>query len=147
RTNQYILCSNSYYTTIGVSFCHDTAATEIYTLSLHDALPISVGLKTDKNGYFYTSTAYGSFTITIEKEGYQTYQETVNHQGVTTRTFYLSSLSLEDDFEFLDEIIIDASINKIDVRKPEMSVNKLTAAEIKKMPVVLGETDILKSIL
>src|SRR5690606_1985929 len=45
----------------------------------------SVGLKTDQNGYFYTSTAYGTFTITIEKEGYQTYQETVNHQGITTK--------------------------------------------------------------
>lgn len=49
--------------------------------------------------------------------------------------------------EDLDEIIIDASVNKINIRKPEMSVNKLTSEEIKKMPVVLGETDILKSIL
>lgn len=103
--------------------------------------------KSDKNGYFYTSTAYGTYTITVEKEGFQTYQEVINHQGVTEKKFYLIPVNFEDDFEFLDEIIIDATINKIDVRKPEMSVNKLTAAEIKKIPVVLGETDILKSIL
>src|SRR5690606_26726576 len=48
--------------------------------------------------------------------------------------------------EDLDEIIIDASVNKINIRKPEMSVNKLTSEEIKKMPVDLGETDFLKSI-
>lgn len=52
-----------------------------------------------------------------------------------------------DDNEDLEEIVIDATVNKIDVRKPEMSVNKLTAEEIKKLPVVLGETDILKSLL
>ena len=49
--------------------------------------------------------------------------------------------------ENLDEIIIDTTINKVDIRKPEMSVNKLTAEEIKKLPVVLGETDILKTLL
>lgn len=47
----------------------------------------------------------------------------------------------------LEEIIIDKTIPTIDIRKPEMSVNKLTAEEIKKLPVVLGETDILKSLL
>src|SRR5690606_29927120 len=49
--------------------------------------------------------------------------------------------------EDLDDIIIDASVNKMNIRKPEMSVNKLTSEEIKKMPVVVGETDILESIL
>src|SRR5262245_65075989 len=28
-----------------ILFCNDTATTEIYTLSLHDALPISIGWK------------------------------------------------------------------------------------------------------
>ena len=36
---------------------------------------------------------------------------------------------------------------KTDIRKPEMSINKLSIATIKKMPVVLGEVDVLKSIL
>lgn len=49
--------------------------------------------------------------------------------------------------ESLDEIIIDTTINKVDIKKPEMSVNKLSAEEIKKLPVVLGETDILKTLL
>lgn len=63
---------------------------------------------------------------------------------------FLNATSQEvetDKSEDLDEIVIDTSVNKINIRKPEMSVNKLTAEEIKKMPVVLGETDVLKSIL
>ncbi len=53
----------------------------------------------------------------------------------------------EPEDEELEAVIIDASINKINIRKPEMSVNKLTAEEIKKAPVILGETDVLKTIL
>ena len=33
------------------------------------------------------------------------------------------------------------------IRKPEMGVNKLSISAIKKMPVVLGEVDVIKSIL
>ena len=52
-----------------------------------------------------------------------------------------------NETEELEEIIIDKTINTVDIKKPEMSVNKLTAEEIKKLPVVLVETDILKSLL
>lgn len=52
-----------------------------------------------------------------------------------------------NETEELEEIIIDKTINTIDIKKPEMSVNKLTSEEIKKLPVVLGETDILKTLL
>src|SRR5690554_5465702 len=67
----------------------------------------SFGLKTAKNGYFYTSKAYGTFTVTIEKEGFQTHQEVINHQVATEKKFYLIPVNFEDDFEFLDEIVID----------------------------------------
>ncbi len=107
----------------------------------------TIAKKTNEEGYFYSSKTYGSFTLTIEKEGYQTYSEEINHTGATTKTFYLTPINIANSVEELDEIIINASVNKIDIRKPEMSVNKLTAEEIKKLPVVLGETDILKSLL
>lgn len=103
-----------------------------------------VSQKSDENGYFFSSTSFATFTITIEKTGYETYTEEINHTEAATRTFYLTPIYSEADV--LDEIVITTS-NKINIRKPEMSVNKLTAAEIKKAPVVLGETDILKTIL
>lgn len=103
-----------------------------------------VSQKSDENGYFFSSTSFATFTITIEKTGYETYTEEINHTEAATRTFYLTPIYSEADE--LDEIVITTS-NKINIRKPEMSVNKLTAAEIKKAPVVLGETDILKTIL
>src|SRR5437016_13845460 len=40
RTSTYFLISSSYFC-FSLFFFNDTATTEIYTLSLHDALPIS----------------------------------------------------------------------------------------------------------
>ena len=48
--------------------------------------------------------------------------------------------------EVLDEVIITEK-NKTNTRKPEMSVNKMSIATIKQMPAVLGEVDVIKSIL
>lgn len=104
-------------------------------------------IKTDANGYFYSSTPNSSFTLTIEKDGYNVYSEEITFQESITRDYYLTSKTNINSNEQLDEIIITTNQKKLNIRKPEMSVNTLTAAEIKKMPVVLGETDVLKSIL
>lgn len=104
-------------------------------------------IETNEKGYFFIRLNQETFSISINKEGYEVLEEIIEPQRVTEKTFYLTPTPFQNDFEFLDEIVIDLNTNKIDIRKPEMSVNKLTSAEIKKMPVVLGETDVLKSIL
>src|SRR6266480_7472747 len=48
-------------------FFKDTAATEIYTLSLHDALPISI--VKDPNSQTVTSGGTATFTITVLNTG------------------------------------------------------------------------------
>src|SRR5690606_7481774 len=47
----------------------------------------------------------------------------------------------------LDEIMITTNTQKTNIKKAEMSVNKLSMSTIKEMPAVLGEVDVLKSIL
>src|SRR5256885_10117234 len=50
-------------------FFNDTATTEIYTLSLHDALPISTIRQTDGAPMvFYSSTSGDLFELTIRSE-------------------------------------------------------------------------------
>src|SRR5690606_40474241 len=53
---------------------------------------------------------------------------------------------LEERAEALDEVVL-TDADKPSVRKPQMSVNALSSASIKKIPVVLGEADVIKSIL
>src|SRR3712207_7851446 len=45
-------------------FFNDTATTEIYTLSLHDALPISCGLKDDSMHAGYTNKIFIKLRLT-----------------------------------------------------------------------------------
>lgn len=98
---------------------------------------------TDSEGHFQTELAAGNYTIYAEYLGYESFQKSFSITA--DQTLNITLKTLED--EYLDEIVIIADGKKLDVRKPQMSVNTLTAAEIKKLPVVLGETDILKSIL
>ncbi|UUV21370.1 TonB-dependent receptor [Paenimyroides aestuarii] len=96
---------------------------------------------TNENGDYSIIAESGTYQISVYVDGYGYSTQKVNVKKDTKINFYVAP-----DTEALDEIVINAT-NKINIRKPEMSVNKLTAAEIKKAPVVLGETDILKTIL
>ncbi len=49
--------------------------------------------------------------------------------------------------EEFDEVIIKTDNEKLNIRNPQMSVNTLNASTIKRIPVVLGEVDLLKSII
>lgn len=100
-------------------------------------------LTTDASGNFKTELAAGTYTLFSEYSDYEMYQAKINIPETNQITIVLN----KPNDDYLDEIIIYTDGKKLDVRKPQMSVNTLTAAEIKKLPVVLGETDILKSIL
>ena len=50
------------------------------------------------------------------------------------------------DTENLDEVVIEANSEKLNIRSSQMSTNTLSVNTIKKIPVVLGEVDVIKSI-
>ena len=97
-----------------------------------------------------TTNEYGFFSITLP-EG--TYKTQVSYLGYTTveQTIVLDknqtlNYSLEESTETLDDVVITKNVEKISLRKPQMSVNSLSIKTIKQMPVVLGEVDVIKSI-
>lgn len=99
---------------------------------------------------FAISNEYGFYSITLPNGNYQlsiSYvgYETVEEQISLTQNLK-KSYSLTESNEILEEVIITEK-TKSNTRKAEMSVNKLSIATIKQMPVLLGEVDIIKSIL
>lgn len=93
---------------------------------------------------------YGFYSITIPEGNYEIHFTSI---GFTSKivTINLSenkviNLSLTTDLEELDEVIIKTDNEKLNIRNPQMSVNTLKASTIKKIPVVLGEADVLKAI-
>ncbi len=97
---------------------------------------------TNEYGYYVMTLPEGQYTLEVNSVGYTVHTETISITENTRKNISLGSSDV-----MIDEIQITASSKATNIRKPEMSINKLTVEEVKKMPVVLGEVDILKSIL
>ena len=103
---------------------------------------LKTGVTTNEYGFYSITVPKGNYTIQISYLGYQTIEESISLDQNKKNNFKLFSNETA-----LKEVVITDSRTKTDIRKPEMSVNKLSISTIKKMPVVLGEVDVLKSIL
>lgn len=97
---------------------------------------------TDVNGKYSFNLKKGNYIFYFDYIGYTPTSKTFNIVKNTTQKVYLTPQA-----ETLNELVIVQNSKRIDVKKPEMSVNKLSIQEIKKMPAVMGEVDVLKSIL
>ncbi len=98
-----------------------------------------------------TTNEYGFYSITLP-EG--TYKVLVNYLGFKdiVQDVELSenrkiNFKMIEEAEQLQEVVVTEDVEQMDVRTPQMSVNVLSAATIKKIPVILGEADVIKSIL
>jgi hypothetical protein len=96
---------------------------------------------TNEYGFFSITVPSGDYQILISYVGFETIDEKISLNENTKRNY-----SLSETGEQLQEVIITEK-TKTNTRKAEMSVNKLSIAQIKQMPVVLGEVDIIKSLL
>lgn len=97
-----------------------------------------------------SSNEYGFYSITLEKGvyefqisylGFKSIIQTISLDKDQTLNFKLT-----EDSESLDEIVIVEDVEKLNIRKPQMSLNSLSINTIKQIPVVLGEVDLIKSI-
>jgi len=103
---------------------------------------LKTGTTTNEYGFYSITLPKGEYTVRYTYIGFQDIVEKVNLTENIRKNISLK----ESDFQ-LDEIIVTENIEKPNIEKPEMSVNKISVNTIKKLPVILGETDILKSIL
>jgi TonB dependent receptor/CarboxypepD_reg-like domain/TonB-dependent Receptor Plug Domain len=99
---------------------------------------------------FTITNEYGFYSLTLPKGDYEINISYVSYETISEKIALNQNLkknyNLIESGEILQEVVISEK-NKTNTRKPEMSVNKLSIATIKQMPVVLGEVDIIKSIL
>ncbi|MBJ2125460.1 TonB-dependent receptor [Flavobacterium sp. IB48] len=103
---------------------------------------LKTGTTTNEYGFYSLSVPKGEYEIEISYVGYQTIQKNIILNQNTKSNF-----SIKEGGEELQEVVITENKGKSNIKTPEMSVNKLSISTIKKMPVVLGEVDVLKSIL
>jgi len=103
---------------------------------------LKIGTTTNEYGFYSLTVPKGEHEVEISYVGYQTIQKTITLNQNTKNNF-----AVHESGEELQEVVIKDNRGKINIKTPEMSANKLSIATIKKMPVVMGEVDVLKSIL
>ena len=93
---------------------------------------LKTGVTTNEYGFYSITIPKGNYSIRISYMGYQTLEEQLQLNQNTKTNFKLIT-----NENTLKEVIITDTKTRTDIRKPEMSVNKLSISAIKRMPVVL----------
>ena len=93
---------------------------------------------------------YGYYFITLPKGNYDVYYSSLGFSprktSISLSQNIVNNIALSESAEELEEVIVKADLERLNIRKPQMSVNTLSSATIKKIPVVLGEVDVIKAI-
>ncbi len=100
-----------------------------------------VAAVTNEYGFYSVTLPAGKHSVIVSMVGYAEINELIVMDSSVRRNFEMVS-----EGEQLEEVVI-LEKPRSNIRRPEMSVNRLSIESIKKMPVVLGEVDVLKSIL
>jgi hypothetical protein len=99
------------------------------------------GTMTNEYGFFSITLPAGTYKVQLSYLGYTTISESIELNSDVSKKF-----KLIESAESLDEVVIINDVEKLNIKKPQMSVNALSIKTIKNMPVVLGEVDVIKSI-
>lgn len=102
---------------------------------------INAGTTSNVYGYYSLSVPSGNYKVEFQYIGYQTLVREINLQKNI-------SLSIEMDAATTELEEVEVSSEKLDknVTSVEMSVARLDAKEIQKVPQLLGETDIIRTL-
>ncbi len=101
------------------------------------------GTTTNEYGFYTFTLPKGEYKILISYLGFKTLVKEIN-----LNKNQLLNLELTEIADALDEIVLSSKEARIrnKIKRPQMSVTKLSVKTIKQAPVVLGEVDILKTI-
>lgn len=107
-------------------------------------LETNTTMTTNAYGFYSITLPEGDYTVVVSYEDFTEVEEIISLTENTKKDFYLFEKTTETQ---LDEAVIVANTTKTNIKVAEMSVNKLSISTIKKMPAIMGEVDVLKSIL
>jgi hypothetical protein len=102
---------------------------------------LKISTITNEYGFYSLTIPKGTYSVVVSTIGYETKTIEISIQENSKLTF-----DIKADAKELDAVIVNKNPYRTIINKPEMSVNKIAISTIKKMPAILGEIDILKSI-
>jgi hypothetical protein len=102
---------------------------------------LETGTTSNEYGFYSISIPAGTYNIEFGYIGFETRRETINL--IQNIKF---DAEMGEDIENLVEVVVTSEAEDKNVSDLQMSVNKLDAATIKKIPSLLGEVEIIRSL-
>ncbi len=100
-----------------------------------------IGSSTNAYGFYSLTLPKGNDTLQFSFIGYKTISKPVTLTGNVT-----INIELAEEGKELEEVVISSEREDKNIKSMEMSVSKLDIKQVQKMPALLGEVDIVKSI-
>ncbi|WP_291865207.1 TonB-dependent receptor [Maribacter sp.] len=102
----------------------------------------TIGAITNEYGFYSITAPKETYTLIISYVGYSDIKKEITLNQNQKLDFEIKEYATQ-----LEEVVLTADEKEhVNIRKPEMSVNKLNIKTVKQMPVVFGEVDIIKSL-
>ncbi|WP_240543785.1 carboxypeptidase-like regulatory domain-containing protein [Spirosoma foliorum] len=105
-------------------------------------LNVSKGYVTAKDGFYTVQLPPGNYILRFSHVGYRSKQDTISLQKTLFR-----EITMEDDSKDLEEVVVTSEAPDRNVRKIEIGVSQLTIKSIRRIPPLMGEVDIVRSLL
>lgn len=102
---------------------------------------LQTGTTTNNYGYYSISLPPGKYTLSIQYIGFQTIEKELS----LSQDLKLN-LELKENSTQLDEVVVKSERIDQNVSSVEMSVAQLDVKDVKKMPALLGEVDIIRTL-
>lgn len=102
---------------------------------------LKVGAATNTYGFYSITVPKGDYTLMVSFIGYETIQRSLSLQEDQQLEIILTESTTE-----LEEVVITADELEMESEKTPMSVMRLSPAEVRDMPALLGENDVMKTL-
>ncbi len=99
------------------------------------------GTISNSYGFYSLKLSPGNYTLVFSYMGFQSTEKNIELKKEQTL-----NIELESNEKMLKEVVITANKASENIRKPEMSVNKLDTKTIQRIPALMGEVDVIKAI-
>ncbi|GAB3540165.1 TonB-dependent receptor [Spirosoma fluminis] len=102
----------------------------------------ATGAVTNSYGFYAVTVPPGAYNLVITYVGYEKQTKTVT---LTDRNLRLD-LELKEEGKQLQEVVVSTKREDDNVKNIEMSVNKIDVKTLQRIPALLGEVDVVRSI-
>lgn len=119
--------------------------------SVESGKPMSGAVVVEKTNFTQVTTdREGRFQITLDKGRHTIYVQNIGgyqeQRHIDLRGDGILNIEIQENILSLDEVVVSSGALSF-VNKLEMGVQSLSIAEVKRLPAVMGEVDVLRGIL